>query len=134
MAFIHYLFLGHFEHDGEGVRFSKSSSDGAYRPVVRRPLDPGEMKAVFREVRGTVGDDLAFPDDWGVWLDDGYVVCNKYTRDAETIQFVARLVEPARCDIYDVGAFGKIALADWLKVTRCYANPQGELSQTAEDT
>jgi hypothetical protein len=120
---IHYLFLGHFEHDGEVVRFSKSPSDFVYRPVVRRPIDREAIKAILQEVKGAEVDDLAFPDDWMVWLDDGYLVCEKYTRNREAINFVARLVERTRCEMCDVSAHCDIPLDDWLAVTHDYAKP-----------
>jgi hypothetical protein len=123
MSFIHYLFLGHFEHDGEVVRFAKSPSNPVYRPVVRRPLDLEAIKGVLREVKGAEVDDLAFPDDWMMWLDAGYLVCAKYTRNRAVIDFVSRLVERTRCDIHDVGAHCDITLHDWLAVTHSYANP-----------
>jgi hypothetical protein len=121
MSFIHYLFLGHFEHDGEVVSFAKSSSEAAYRPVVRRPLDLGAVKDALWEVKGAEVDDLTFPDDWMIWLDAGYLVCDKYTRNREAITFISRLVERTRCDIYDVSAHCDITLRDWLATTEAYA-------------
>ena len=123
MSFIHYLFLGHFEHDGQVVRFSKSPSDSVYRPVVRRALDAKAIKAVLRELNGTEVDDLAFPDDWMIWLKDGYLVCEKYTTNRAVINFVACLVERTRCDIHDVSAHCDITLHDWLAATHSYAKP-----------
>jgi hypothetical protein len=123
MSFIHYLFLGHFEHDGELVRFSKSPSEPVYRPVVRRPIDMEAVKAVLREVKGAEVIDLAFPDDWMIWLDNDYLICDKYTRNQEAINFIARLVERIRCDIYDVSAHCEITLHDWMAVTHIYAKP-----------
>jgi hypothetical protein len=123
MSFIHYLFLGHFEHDREVVRFSKSSGDAVYRPVVRRPLEPEAIKNVLREVTGAEVDGLTFPDDWMTWLDDGYLVRDKYTRNREVIDFVARLVERTHCDIHDVSAHCDITLHDWLAVSGAYAKP-----------
>ena len=123
MSFIHYLFLGHFEHDGEVVRFSKTMSDPVYRPVVRRPIDPEAIKAVLQEVKGPGAEDLAFPDDWMVWFDNGYFVCEKYTRNREAINFIARLVERTGCEICDVSAHCDISLDDWLAVTHDYAKP-----------
>jgi hypothetical protein len=104
MSFIHYLFLGHFEHDGEIVRFSKSPSDAVYKPVVCRPIDTEIIKAVLREIKGAEGKDVAFPDGWGIWMDDGYLVCDKYTRNPQAMDFLARLVERTQCEIYDVAA------------------------------
>jgi hypothetical protein len=123
MAFIHYLFLGHFEHDGNGVRFSKSADDHVYRPMVRRPIDPQAIKAVLRETTGATSNDLTFPDSWMIGMDDGYLVCDKYTRDRAAIDFVARLVERTRCDIYDVGDHCEITLHDWLTATHDFAKP-----------
>ena len=122
MSFIHYIFLGHFEHDGEVVRFTKGPSDAAYHPVVCRSLDAKALKAVLREVMGVEVEDLVFPDDWMMWLKDGYLVGEKYTRNREAIDFVARLVERTCCDIYDVGAHCNITLGDWLAVTRKVRN------------
>ena len=89
MSFIHYLFLGHFERDGEAVRFSKSPSDAAYKPVVSRPMDTQVIKTVLQESRGAKVNDLSFPDAWGIWMDDGYLVSDKYTTNQEAINFIA---------------------------------------------
>jgi hypothetical protein len=123
MSFIHYLFVGHFEHDGERVRFSKSPSDPVYRPVVRRPLEMEVVETVLREVKGVEVHDLVFPDGWMIWLEDGYLVCDKYMKNREVIEFVARLVDRTGCDIHDVGAHGDITLHDWLAVIDSYAKP-----------
>ena len=123
MAFIHYLYVGHFEHDGNVARFSKSADDPVYRPVVRRAIDPQTIKAVLRETTGAAGNDLTFPDSWMIGMDDGYLVCDKYTRNRAEIDFVTRLVERTRCDIYDVGAHCDITLHDWLAATHEYAKP-----------
>jgi hypothetical protein len=121
MSFIHYLFLGHFEHDGKVVRFAKNLSEGAYQPVIRRPIDPGAVKAVLREVKGAEVDELAFPEDWPIWLETGYLVCDKYTRNREAINFITRLVEGTHCDIHDVSAHCDVTLHDWLATTDAYA-------------
>ncbi len=122
MSFIHYLFLGHFEREGEVIRFSKSPSDSAYHPLVRRHLDSEAIKDVLRANKESEAD-LVFPDEWMIWLEDGYLICDKYTRNPDLIEFVARLVERTRCDIYDVSAHGVITLNDWLAVTHSYAKP-----------
>lgn len=122
MSFIHYLLLGCFEHDGDVVRFSKGPSDPVYRPVLQRPIDSSVVKAVLHEVTGAEVDDLAFPEDWPIWLDAGYLICDKYTRNRAAIHFITRLVERAGCDIYDVNAHCDIALRDWLTVIEAYAN------------
>ena len=121
MSFIHYLFLGHFEHDGPVVRFAKNPRDAVYRPVVRSPIDMKAIEAVLREVKGVEVEGIAFPDDWMIWLDEGYLVCDKYTRNLEVIAFVTRLVERTRCDIHDAGAHCDISLREWLELTHSYA-------------
>ena len=123
MSFIHYLFLGHFERDGEAVRFSKSPSDAAYKPVVSRPMDTQVIKTVLQESRGAKVNDLSFPDAWGIWMDDGYLVSDKYTTNQEAINFIACLAERTRCDIYDVTARAEITLHDWLAVVHDYSKP-----------
>lgn len=120
---IHYLFLGHFERDGEIVQFTKGPNEPAYRPVVCRPLDRGTVQAVLEEVKGTKIGYLAFPEDWMIWPDNGYLVCDKYTRNREAIDFVARLVERTHCEIHDVSAHRDITLGDWLEGERCYTEP-----------
>ena len=112
MSFIHYLYLGHFEHDGEVMRFSK------YRPVIRTPLDDKEFEAVLREVKGAGAEDLGIPEEWAIWQEDGYLVCDKYTRNREEIDFITRLVERTHCDIHDKSAHCDITLREWLETLR----------------
>src|SRR5947209_1545494 len=104
MSFIHYLFLGHFEHEGGLVRFSKSPSNSAYKPVVSRPLDMNEMQAALHETQDANMLDGSFPSDWQIWLDDGYLVCDKYTRNPDELRFVSRLAERTGCEILDANA------------------------------
>lgn len=121
MSFLHYLFLGHFEHDGAVVRFSKRPSDPVYRPVVCRPLDTEALKAILREMQGSHVHELLFPDDWTIAMDEGYLVCDKYTRNAAEINFITRVVERTGCEILDVSAHADITLSDWLTVAHSYA-------------
>jgi hypothetical protein len=123
MAFVHYLFLGHFGREGERVRFLKGPTDRAYRPEVNKPLDIEAIKLVLQEVRGTDVSQLDFPEDWLMWFDDGYLICDKYTKDQDVIKFVSRLVERTRCDIYDVAAHSDIALGDWLTMMHNFTKP-----------
>ncbi|MBV9125752.1 MAG: hypothetical protein JO112_20575, partial [Planctomycetes bacterium] len=116
MSFLHYLFLGHFEHNGNTVRFSKSASNPVYHPVVLRSLDREAIKATLQENQGRNGEDLVFPENWGIWLEEGYLVCDKYTKVEEAIHFITRLVERTDCEIYDVSARCEISLKDWLTV------------------
>lgn len=113
---IHYLFLGHFERDGRVIRFAKDPKEQVFRPVVHCPLDAYAVQTVLREVLRTPVQELTFPDDWMVWLEHGYLVGDKYTRNQEEIHFITRLVERTHCDIYDVGAHSEITLPEWLAV------------------
>ena len=121
MPFVHYLFLGHFERAGDAVRFAKNSDDGAYRPVVRSALEDESIVAALREVKGAEVENVDYPNDWGVWSEGGYLVCDKYTRNAEVIDFIDRLVRRTRCDMYDAAAHSDITLREWLESSRCHA-------------
>lgn len=123
MSFIHYLFLGHFEHDGERVRFLKRPSDSVFRPVIRRPLDVRIIAELLGKAKGTDAESLDFPEDWRIWLHEGYLVCDKYTRNPKAVNLISCFVERSGCDIYDVSAHCDITLNDWLAVTRSYAQP-----------
>jgi hypothetical protein len=120
MSFIHYLFLGHFERQGERIRLFKNLDDPVYKPRVKRPIDIGVIKAVLQEQQQQKSDELVFPDDWAIWKEDGYLVCDKYIRNPEAITFVARLVERTHCDVYDVSAHCAITLGEWLAATNGY--------------
>lgn len=99
MSFIHYLFAGHFEREDGHIKFTRGE-DGAYRPVVRAPLDPCEL-----------------PPEWAAWVADGYLVCDKYTKNEQVIEFVVRLVEATGCDLYDAAAHADIAVTEWLALS-----------------
>jgi hypothetical protein len=118
MSFIHYLFIGHFEDDGAVIRLVKGPHDSAYRPVVHHALDREVLKSVLGDVKGAPPDDVEFPDDWMMWLEDGYLVCDKYTRIPDAVDFVARVVERTGCEIYDVSAHAAIPLREWLAVAQ----------------
>jgi hypothetical protein len=120
MALIHYLFLGHFERDGEVVRFEKRPNDRTYKPMVRGNIDMTEVRAVAQEVSGVTTGDADLPPAWSIWEECGYLICEKYTRNQEVIEFVTRLVKRTGCDIYDVGAGSVITLPEWLSTIREY--------------
>lgn len=117
MPFIHYLFIGHFDRDRAGIRFSCPSPSDPYRPVVLRPIEPKEIRDAIREVAGGTADPDALPDEWSVWFQNGYLVCDKYTRNETEIEFVGKLVERTGCAIYDRGANAEIPLSAWLAAT-----------------
>lgn len=118
---VHYLFLGFFDHEGNQVRLAKSRADGAFHPVVHRPLDGATVLTVLHEARGTEIEDRGFPEGWTSWLEDGYVVCDKHTRNEDEVSFIAQLAQRTGCSIYDVSAFREIKLEEWLKQAPGYA-------------
>ena len=123
MSLIHYLFLGHFEREGGMVRFSKNPGNRAYSPVVREPLGVEAISLVLRQLTGAKGDRHSIPDGWPIWLKNGYLVCDKYTRDPDVVKFVTLFAERTGCDIYDVAAHCDLALNDWLSELRDYSRP-----------
>lgn len=115
MSFIHYLFIGHFEHDDGRVRFAKRSNDSPFRPIVSRPLDVGAIKALLPGACPSTSDDLTFPTDWSSWLEgDGWLICDKYTGNEGEINFVAQLCDQTGCEIYDFSAHTTLAPQEWL--------------------
>jgi len=98
---IHYVYLGHFEHEGNFIRFEKhaDTKPAWYRPVVVRPLDPaviGELLAEMGLTPATV------PADWGISFEEqGFLAWDRYTRSREARQFVKRLALRTRCDLAD---------------------------------
>lgn len=112
MSFIHYLIVGRFARDDRGVRFARPGPGEPYRPVVASPLTPGDIAAAVGDASGTI------PEGWSAWLDDGYLVCDLYTRNADEIEFVARLVEQTGCALHDHAGHADLSLADWFARTR----------------
>jgi hypothetical protein len=113
---VHYLFLGHFEREGVMVCFRKCGNEPAFKPVLSRSLDVSAVRTALQEEKGAEADGLSFPSDWLVWQSDGYLVADKYTRNADAIDFIARLAKRTGCDICDVASHYTIALQDWLSV------------------
>jgi hypothetical protein len=121
MSFIHYLFLGYFERDGETTRFSKNCGGSTFHPVLRQPLETEMIASVLQEVDGAEDGAPSIPEAWPIWVEDGYLICDKYMRNAEALDFVTRLVRRTGCDIYDAGAHRDISLEEWLTATHAYA-------------
>jgi hypothetical protein len=123
MSFIHHLFVGDFERDENGIRFGRPGPTEPYRPVVAQPLTQDVVAAVVREVTGRARE--AIPTEWSSWLDDGYLVSDKYTRNAEEIDFISKLVERTGYSLYDRAAHTEISLSDWLSVAHGTAGHPG---------
>ena len=103
MSFLHLIYIGHFYHERDLVQFSSTLTDPIMKPVVRRPLDMGEVKRLVQEVSGLEEDPL-FPADWNIWVEDGYLAGNRYALNQEAIDFIARMIRLAGCDIVDFNA------------------------------
>src|SRR5208283_5933404 len=103
MSFVHYLYVGHFEHDGAFVRFSNTPTDPLLKPVVSRPLDTDMVKRLVQQSRGReveAGDSL-FPMSWALWAEDGYLACDQCVLSQETIDFLVRLARETGCELVD---------------------------------
>jgi hypothetical protein len=83
-------------------------------------MDMGLINAVLQENQCTKAEERAFPDDWPVSREDGYLVCDKYMKNPKAVMFVARLVERTHCDLFDAAAHCAITLREWLAVTAGY--------------
>jgi hypothetical protein len=121
MSFIHYLLIGHFDRAGDAVRFTRDAPGEAPRPIVARPLDPSAIEAAVRAVTG--GSTGAIPDDWSVWEEDGYLVCDRYTKNPAEVEFITRLVEETGAGGFDRGCFLDVRLDEWA------ANARAELAR-----
>ena len=100
------------------MRFVKDPSGRVYKPVVGREIDTEVIKNLLQEGQAGAAHKLVFPEDWAIWREDGYLVCEKYTRNEEAIHCIVGLVQRARCEIYDVGAHCGITLDEWLAAIR----------------
>ncbi len=114
---IHYIFVGHFQHEGAFIRFEKVADTKPvwYKPVVSRPIDPVLLKDLLAK-RGVM--DLAIPDFWRLHIHDGgYLVCDRHTRSADAIDFLKELAMLTECDIADYSSLTFVAPED-LKLGR----------------
>ncbi len=94
---IHYVYVGHFARQGDFIAFQKEA-DGSLRPVVTRPLSMEAMQNVLHQ-RGLTAASL--PEEWGLWLDDGFIVCDRFTHSRDAIEVVRRLATETGCDVAD---------------------------------
>lgn len=109
---IHYLFIGHFEHEGAFIRFQRQTeSRGApYYPVVRRPLHQAVVTELLAEI-GVVLPDI--PVDWGMaFRDTGYIVWDRFCRNEDAWKFISRLATRTACDLADYSSLTLASLCD----------------------
>src|SRR6266852_2150622 len=118
MSFVHYLYIGHFEHDGAFVRFSNTLTDPILKPVVSHPIDMDVVKWLVQEFRGreVQAANSLFPMDWALWVEDGYLACNQYELSHQTIDFIIRLARETGCDLVDFNARSSIRPEELLRL------------------
>ena len=94
---IHYVYIGHFVRQDDFIAFQKQA-DGSLRPVVTRPLSMEAIQHVLHQ-RGLTATSL--PEDWGLWFEDGFIVCDRFTHSRDAIEVVRRLATESGCDVAD---------------------------------
>ena len=104
MSFRHLLYVGHFEHEGDFIQFSNTPDDPILRPVVRRPIDLGEVRRIAHQVGANGTTQSILPDEWACWVEDGYMACDRYALGPDAIDFILRLVRSTECELVDFNA------------------------------
>ncbi len=97
MSFAHLIYIGHITNDGENAIFVNSEDDPLLRPSLVRPL---EMNIV-QEIASSMGVQDLFPEDWGLWLESGYLVGEHYSLSLDAKRFIASLCKRTNCVIVD---------------------------------
>lgn len=124
---IHYLYLGHFDREGNFIRFEKhtDTKPAWYRPVVVLPLDPTVMAELLAEKDLTPS---TVPDDWGIsFEEEGFLACDRYTRTRDARDFVERLALRTGCDIVDYSSLSFLSPDDlWRTVSKGQADQANE--------
>jgi hypothetical protein len=94
----HYHYIGHFEHEGDFIRFQRSD-DRPYRPVVKQPIEWGIVEELFR-LKNVAATDI--PEEWGLGADDsGYFVWDSFCKNQDAREFVQHLAARTGCDLAD---------------------------------
>jgi hypothetical protein len=94
---LHFLYVGHFARQGDFIKFT-NHADGSLRPVITRPLQIEVVQNALEQKGLAVS---SIPEEWGVWLDDGFLVCNPVSHNREAIELIRRLAEVTGCDLAD---------------------------------
>lgn len=114
MSFLHLFYLGYFEHDGAFVRFCNTPDDPILKPIVRLPLDLDEVRRIARQAGAQGTAPSIFPDNWKIWVEEGYLSGDRYALDPEAMGFILRLVKATGCEIVDFSSRSLIPLEDLL--------------------
>ena len=106
---IHYIYVGHFERDGNFIRLDRRADikPAWYRPVVVAPLDPAVIAELLAEKGLTPA---TVPDDWGLsFEDEGFLACDRYTGSSDARDFVKRLALRTGCDVADYSSLSLLS-------------------------
>jgi hypothetical protein len=106
---IHYVYLGHFDHKGDFIRFEKrgDTKPAWYRPVVVRPLDSAVIADLLAE-KGLTPSTV--PNDWELsFEDEGFITCDRYTGSRDARDFVKRLALRTGCDLADYSSLSLVS-------------------------
>lgn len=101
----HFLYIGHFEHEGSHLRFKTPSNDTpSLTPVLSRHLDKSIIESLLEE-QGTAPERSSlFPNNWPMWLRDGFIHCDQSELTSDVVDFINRLVTTTGCEIVDISA------------------------------
>lgn len=96
----HYLYVGHFEREGDFIRFApKSDSKPAlYGPVIQRPIDPTIVQQLIAE-KGYIKDSI--PESWCMVIGSGYVVWDRFCGEIAAADLIVQLAQKTDCDLAD---------------------------------
>jgi hypothetical protein len=106
---IHYVYLGHFDKEADFIRFERhaDTKPAWYRPVVVQSLDQSVVADLLAE-KGLTPSTL--PDDWGIAFDqEGFVVCDRFTRNRDAQEFVNNLASRTGCDVADFSSLSLVS-------------------------
>ncbi len=125
---IHYVYLGHFDREGNFIRFEKRADIKPtwYRPVVVRPLDSAVLAELLAE-KGLTPSTV--PDEWGISLEEeGFLACDRHTQNREGRDFVKRLALRTGCDIADYSSLSLLSPDDlWQTEPRVQTDGANEI-------
>jgi hypothetical protein len=106
---LHFLYVGHFAHQGNFIKFNKLA-DGSLRPAVERSLSMDIIQKTLNQ-RGLSASSI--PDEWGVWLDNGFIVCDAVTHSRAAIEFIRDLAQETGCDLGDYSSQSLCTPSEW---------------------
>jgi hypothetical protein len=109
----HYLFIGHFEHDRDWIRFepTRPSPGEASKPVVTHPVNLDAIKQIVEQLSSKYGRKMLLESGMPTPNPDGFLVFDQYDLSEADVDFIDQLVKITGCEIYDY-SYGKF-LKPW---------------------